>query len=43
MRKLVLILMALIAVATFIRAYTDPSPGTGTDVLKASIGGTQSQ
>jgi len=43
MRKLVLILMGLIAVATFIRAYSDPSPGTGTDILKASIGGTERQ
>ncbi len=43
MRKLVLILMALIAVATFIRAYSDPPPGTGTDFMRASIGGTEHQ
>ncbi len=38
MRKLVLILMAMIAVATFIRAYSDPAAVSSEEVLLSSVG-----
>ena len=37
MRKLVLILMGLIAVSTFIRAYNDPHPIDADETFKAAI------
>lgn len=37
MRKLVLVLMALIAVATFIRAYSAEASGNTQTVLKATL------
>ncbi len=39
MRKLVLILMAMIAVATFIRAYSSPVVASSEEVLRSSVGG----
>lgn len=37
MRKLVLILMAMIAVATFIRAYSNPVGLSSEEVMRSSI------
>lgn len=37
MRKLVLILMGLIAVSTFIRAYNDPETQNRTGLLNSAI------
>ncbi len=39
MRKLVLILMAMIAVATFIRSYSSPVTVSSEEVQRSSVGG----